>query len=72
MPKIRLIKRVDAYVVYTAEVEADDPEDAAEAVYYGRLDVQWERDGVEEFDAIRISAENDLGMEIDGTAIGRA
>jgi hypothetical protein len=49
MTKFLVTKLVDAYVVYTTEVEADD----AEAAHFiARTDIytgKWERDGVREY-----------------------
>lgn len=50
MPIFRVLCRVDAFVDYIAEIEADDPQEAA---WYADLatDLKWEEQGVVEFDA---------------------
>lgn len=71
MPKYKILSRVDAYVDYTCEVEADDAEEAVDLVYEGYADVKWERVGTVEFDAVRMSAVDEDGADIDGYTRGK-
>lgn len=71
MPVFTVLSRVDAYVDYTAEVEADTPEEAADLAYDGDPSVVWEQCGVVEFDARHVVALDDDGEEIDSTARGK-
>ncbi len=70
MPKFTILCRVDAYVDYTAEVEADDA-DAAAALAREHSDAyKWEALGPVEFDArgyVTLDAEGD---EIDTSRRG--
>ncbi|PZT96750.1 MAG: hypothetical protein DI624_12375 [Brevundimonas sp.] len=71
MPTFRILSRVDAYVDYTCEVEADSAEEAVDVVYEGHVKVTWENQGVTEFDAVRMSAIDEHGEDIDGYARGK-
>lgn len=71
MPKYKILSRVDAYVDYTCEVEADDAEEAVDLVYEGYADVKWERVGTVECDAVRMSAVDEDGADIDGYTRGK-
>lgn len=71
MPLFTVLSRVDAYVDYIAEVEADSPEAAADLAYDGDPSVQWEKAGVVEFDARHVVALDDEGEEIESTARGK-
>lgn len=71
MPKFTVLSRVDAYVDYTCEVEADSVEQAVDLVYEGQVEVIWENQGVTEFDAVRVSAIDENGEDIDGYARGK-
>lgn len=51
MPKFKVLCRVDAYVDYVAEVEADDAEEAADLACDNASDYVWEEQGAVEFDA---------------------
>ena len=46
MPTFTILSRVDAYVDYTAEVEADDLEEAVDLAYSGNPSIQWKERGV--------------------------
>lgn len=72
MPVFTLLSRVDAYVDYEAEVEADSAQEAVDLVYEGFLPVRWRRVGVTEFDAVRLSAIDENGNDIDGYTRGKA
>ena len=71
MPKFTILSRVDAYVDYTCEVEADSAEEAVDLVYYGSVEVEWEPAGTVEFDARRVSAIDENGDDIDGYTRGK-
>lgn len=71
MPKFTVLSRVDAYVDYTAEVEADTAEEAVDLVYEGLVKVEWKHQGVVEFDALRMSAIDGDWNEIDGYTRGK-
>lgn len=69
MPVFMVLSRVDAYVDYLAEVEADTAREAVDLAYDG--DVVWEKSGVVEFDARHVVALDDDGEEIESTARGK-
>lgn len=50
MPVFKVLKRVDAFVIYVALVAADDAEDAANTAYEGLVDIEWKEVDVDEFD----------------------
>lgn len=69
MPRFQVLCRVDAYVDYVAEVEADDAEDAA---WLAKEDVtlSWVRQGESEFDGrLYVTLDKD-GVEIERTQCG--
>ncbi|MBA3812857.1 MAG: hypothetical protein H0X27_14650 [Caulobacteraceae bacterium] len=70
MPKFKVLCRVDAYVDYIAEVEADDAEEAADFAEDNASDYSWEEQGAVEFDArgyVTLDAKNN---ELDHTRRG--
>jgi hypothetical protein len=71
MPVFTILSRVDAYVDYLAEVEADSAEDAVELACDADPAVKWEERGVVEFDARRVVALDDDGEEIESTTRGK-
>lgn len=71
MPTFTILSRVDAYVDYTCEVEADSAEEAVDLVYMGDVEVTWRSHGVTEFDAVRMSAIDADGNDIDGYTRGK-
>jgi hypothetical protein len=71
MPKFRVMSRVDAFVDYLAEIEAETPAEPVELAYMGAPGIVWEEQGVVEFDARRVVALDDDGLEIENTARGR-
>lgn len=71
MPLFTVLSRIDAYVDYIAEVEADSPEEAADLAYDGDPSVVWEKSGVVEFDARHVVALDADGEEIEATARGK-
>lgn len=71
MPKYTVLSRVDAYVDYVADVEADSAEEAVNLAYEGDPAVTWQERGVTEFDARRVVALDDDGEEIESSARGK-
>lgn len=71
MPVFTVLSRVDAYVDYLTEVEADTAQEAVDLVYDCDVDVVWEKSGVVEFDARHVVALDDDGEEIESTARGK-
>ena len=70
MPKFKVMSRVDAFVDYVAEVEAESAEKAVELAYEGAPGGIWEEYGVVEFDARHVVALDDRGLPIENTACG--
>lgn len=56
MPIFTIRKQVDAYVSYYAEVVAGSAEEAVDLAYESGEGLNWERGGVSEFDAMRVTA----------------
>ncbi len=71
MPKFTILSRVDAYVDYTTEVEADSLEEAVDLAYDGFVPVQWTERGVVEFDARHVVALDANGNEIESYSRGK-
>lgn len=71
MPTFTVLSRVDAYVDYLAEIEADSPEAAVDLAWDGDPSVVWEKAGVVEFDARHVVALDENGEEIESTARGK-
>lgn len=71
MTKFRVLSRVDAYVDYVTEVEADTVEEAVDIAYEGGAEVVWEEQGVVEFDARRVVALDVNGEEIEDYVRGK-
>ena len=70
MPKFNVLCRIDAFVDYVAEVEADTPEQAAELANDSHSDYEWRRSGEAEFDArLYVTLDAD-GGEIERTQCG--
>ena len=70
MPKFKVLCRVDAFIDYVAEVEANTLEEAAELANDGHSDYQWQRSGEAEFDArLYVTLDAD-GNEIERTQCG--
>lgn len=65
MPKYTILSRVDAYVDYTCEVEAETREEAVDLAYEGGAAIVWKEDGVVEFDNRRVLALGENGDEDD-------
>ena len=71
MPKFTILSRVDAYVDYTAEVEAEDADAAAMFAYYDGSGLKWEPAGTVEFDARRVYTLDAHGAAIESTGVGK-
>lgn len=71
MPKFTILSRVDAYVDYTCEVEADDLKAAVDLAWDGDPSIQWKEQGVVEFDARHVVALDANGDEIEGYSRGK-
>jgi hypothetical protein len=71
MPTFMVLSRVDAYVDYITEVEADSADEAAELAYEGDPSVIWREQGIVEFDARHVVALDADGSEIESTARGK-
>ncbi len=71
MPKFTVLRRQDAYVDYTAEVEAETAEDAAWIANESFDRFRWEKQGVAEFDAALFVTLDEDGEEIEGTECGK-
>lgn len=72
MPRFTILSRVDAYVDYTCTVTARSAEEAVDRVYDGLVEVKWKKRDVVEFDAVRMSAIDADGEDIDGYTRGKA
>lgn len=70
MGRFLVQSRVDAFVDYVAEIEADDADEAAQIAYEGGDGVVWKRQGVSEFDDRRVVTLDVDGEEIEATARG--
>ena len=70
MPKFTILSRKDAFVDYLAEVEAPDAQAAVDLAYEGGPEIKWEPYGTGEFDARRVVALDEDGVEIENTARG--
>ena len=70
MPTFTVLRRVDAFVDYTAAVEADTPEEAAELAHEDESSYQWQEAGPVEFDdRLFVTLDKD-GEEIEATQVG--
>lgn len=70
MPMHKVLCRIDAFIDYVAEVEADSPEEAAELANDSHSDYEWRRRGEAEFDArLYVTLDAD-GNEINRTQCG--
>jgi len=70
MGRFLVLSRVDAFVDYMAEIEADDADEAAQIAADGGEDVVWKRQGVTEFDSRRVVTLDVDGEEMEATAQG--
>lgn len=70
MPTFKVLKRVEAYVDYHIDVEADDAKSAAEYATAEDEELDWQQSDTTEFEESRIVALDAEGKEIDDTAYG--
>lgn len=70
MPKFKVLCRFDAFIDYEAEVDADDPYEAAELARQDHASFEWTRVGDQEFDASRYITLDKDGEEIAETECG--
>lgn len=70
MPSFNILCRVDAYVDYVAEVEADDAQEATITARQNAADYEWVKQGDQEFDARFYVALTPGGDEIESTQVG--
>jgi hypothetical protein len=69
MPTFKVLCRVDAFIDYVAEVEADDADEAAYLAKEGPK-LEWQREGEAEFDArLYVTLDKD-GEPIESTQCG--
>ena len=71
MPTFTILSRVDAYVDYTTEVEADSLEEAVDLAYDGDPSIKWKEQCVVEFDARHVVALDAHGDEIESYSRGK-
>ena len=70
MPTFTVLRRIDAYADYVAEVEADSAEEAAELARDNHEDYKWEYDQTAEFDDRFYVTLDAQGDEIEETRVG--
>lgn len=70
MPKFTVLRRVDAFVDYVAEVEADTADEAAAKAGENEECYTWQREDVHQFDARLFVTLDANGNEIEGTQCG--
>ena len=72
MPIFKVLSRVDAYVDYVAEVEADTAEEAVDLAYDNDDGtVKWKEQGVTEFDGRHVVAIDEDWNEIGDYSRGK-
>jgi hypothetical protein len=70
VPKFKVLRRVDAYVDYVAEVEADDAREASLLARSDENSYRWKGVGTHQFDARLFVSLDDKGNEIEGAQEG--
>lgn len=70
MPKFTVRRLVDAWLTYTAEIEADDASEAAELARENDSTLDWSEEDVLTFDDRRFITLDAAGDEIASTEIG--
>lgn len=70
MARFSVLSRVDAFVDYVAEVEADSPEEAVNLVYDGDVEVKWRNGASPNSRGRHVVALDDEDNEIESTARG--
>ncbi len=69
MPAFSVRRRVDAYVNYVAEVEAETALEAAQLASDDEGAFAWQEDGTDEFDARLFITLDDDGYELEETEV---
>jgi hypothetical protein len=70
MPIFKVLRRRDAFVDYTTEVEADSPEAAAQLAMANAEGLSWKGAGQHEYDAESFIALDSAGDEIPSSECG--
>ena len=70
MPTFKVLKRVEAFVDYHIDVEADDAKSAAEYATAEDDELDWQASATTEFEESRIVTLDSDGNEIEDTAFG--
>lgn len=70
MPKFQVLRRVDAYADYVAEVEARNEKEAAAKANEDETAFAWSPRGLAEFDTRIFVALDEAGNEVEGTEHG--
>jgi hypothetical protein len=70
MPMFTVMRSVDAYVHYTAEIEADDAKQAAQKAKNNEEQYVWIHDSTSEYDARFFETLDDEGVPIEDSAVG--
>ncbi len=70
MPTFQVLRRVDAFVDYVAEVDASSADEAAARANRDETPYKWKRVSVAQFDARLFVALDDDGNEIESTQRG--
>ena len=70
MPMFKVLRRVDAFVDYVAEVEAGSADEAAAKADENERRFKWQREGVHQFDARLFVTLDDDGNGIESTQRG--
>lgn len=70
MPTFKVLKRVEAYVDYHIDVEAEDAKSAAEYATAEDEELDWQQTDTTEFEESRIVALDAEGKEIEDSAFG--
>ena len=70
MPVFKVLRRVDAFIDYVAEIEAANPEEAAELAVDQEEILKWKEDGFVQFDSRLFVTLDAEGVIIDDTRRG--
>jgi hypothetical protein len=70
MPVFKVLRRVDAFVDYVAEIEAENPEEAAELAAGEEDSLKWRKEGTYQFDSRLFVTLDENGVTIDATSFG--
>lgn len=70
MPIFRVLRRVDAFVDYIAEIDADNADEAADSADKDETQFKWEQVDIAQFDARLFVALDPDGNEIESTQRG--